>query len=41
MNLHGPVRADEGVGLGEAAVKLSLSWEGVAVAPTTHTLRVR
>jgi WD40 repeat protein len=41
VNLHGPVRADEGVGLGQAAVKLSLYWEGVAVASTTHTLSLR
>jgi WD40 repeat protein len=41
VNLHGPVRADESVGLGEASVKLSLHWEGMTVASTTHTLSVR
>jgi WD40 repeat protein len=40
VSLYGPVRADEKVGLGKAAVKLSMEWKGVAVASTTHTLTV-
>ena len=40
MNLHGPVRADKGVGTGKATVTLSMNWKGVPVASTTHTMTV-
>lgn len=40
MNLYGPVRADKNVGTGKATVTLSMKWEGVSVASTTHTVNV-
>ena len=40
MNLYGPVRVDKSVGTGKATVTLSMKWEGVSVASTTHTINV-
>ena len=40
MNLYGPVRADKSVGMGKAAVTLSMKWKDMPVASTRHVLTV-
>ena len=41
MNLHGPVRAADNAGAGEATAIINFdSWTAVKVAPTIHTVRV-